>query len=120
MLTHPGYASIMTEDGFRKLALEMPEAVEASHMGHPDFRVAGKIFATIPKPGKGLGMVKLTPDEQERFLSADPKAFARVDGTWGLRGATYVRLKAVRSAIAREALRSAWQSNAPKKLIARS
>ena len=110
----------MTEEAFRKLALALPEAVEASHMGHPDFRVAGKIFATIPKPGQGMGMVKLTPDEQERFLSADPKAFERVNGTWGLRGATYVRLRVVKSAIAREALRSAWQSTAPKRLVPRS
>ena len=110
----------MTEDTFRRLALELPEAVEGSHMGHPDFRVGGKIFASIPRSGKGLGMVKLTPDEQERFMAADPKAFERVNGTWGLRGATYVRLKAAKQAMTRDALKSAWRSTAPKKLTTRS
>ena len=60
----------MTEDAFRKLALSLPDAVEASHMNHPDFRVRGKIFATIYR---GMGMVKLTPDQQEMFVKTDPR-----------------------------------------------
>ena len=54
----------MTDDDFRKIALSLPEAIESAHMGHPDFRVGGKIFATL-MPEDGWGMVKLTPDEQE-------------------------------------------------------
>ena len=110
----------MTEDKFRQLALSFPETEEKAHMGHPDFRVGGKIFATIAKPGKGVAMVKLTRDEQERFVAADSKAFEPVGGTWGLRGATYVQLRSAKLGMTRDALESAWRSTAPKKLVARS
>jgi hypothetical protein len=68
---------------FRKLALSLPEAVESAHMGHPDFRVRGKIFATLGYPDKGWGMVKLTMDDQELFTSLAPDAFSPVKGGWG-------------------------------------
>jgi hypothetical protein len=79
---------------FRKIALALPQAVEASHMGHPDFRVDGKIFATLDAPEKGWAMVKLTPEEQEVFMRAEPEMFAPAAGAWGRRGSTLVRLKA--------------------------
>ena len=89
----------MTADQFRELALSLPGATEASHMDHPDFRVGGKIFATLA-PGEVLGMVKLTPDQQGVFVRTEPANFYPVKGTWGIRGATYVRLEsAVRGAL---------------------
>ncbi len=63
----------MTEDEFRSMALGLPEASEVGHMGHPDFRVAGKIFATLGFPGQGWAMVKLTPEQQQKFDHAFPR-----------------------------------------------
>lgn len=106
----------MTVDGFRKLALALPETVESAHMGHPDFRVGGKIFATLGYPDGGWGMVKLTPEQQDGFIDADPKAFAPIKGAWGRKGATNVQLKTVRKDLLRAALVAAWLNTAPKKL----
>ena len=106
----------MTKDDFRKIALSLPEAIESEHMGHPDFRVGGKIFATL-MPEDGWGMVKLTPDEQEAFVHAAPLVFSPVPGGWGRRGATRVRLKAATKAIARDGLTAAWRIRAPKPLL---
>ena len=65
----------MTANDFRRLALSLPETEERAHMDHPDFRVAGKIFATLGYPDHGWAMVKLTPVEQEMFVKAQPKVF---------------------------------------------
>ena len=108
----------MTVDGFRKLALSLPETEERAHMGHPDFRVGGKIFATLGYPDGGWGMVKLTPEQQDGFIDADPKAFAPINGAWGRKGATNVNLKAVRKDLLRAALVAAWLNTAPKKMAA--
>ena len=78
----------MTASDFRRIALSFPEATESAHMDHPDFRVGGKIFATLDYPGKGWGMVKLPPKQQVFFIEAEPKVFAPAKGAWGLRGAT--------------------------------
>ena len=75
----------MTADEFRSLALSLPGAVESAHMGHPDFRVRKKIFATLGFPGDDWGVVLLTPDEQRRFLRAAPDVFVPVPGGWGRR-----------------------------------
>ncbi len=80
---------------FRRMALSFPETEAKSHMGHPDFRVAGKIIATLGYPDKARGMVKLTPIEQRMFVEAEPKAFAPCSGAWGRRGATGVKLSPV-------------------------
>lgn len=108
----------MTPDGFRRLALELPEAVESAHMGHPDFRVGGRIFATLGCPDAGWGMVKLDPDQQEAFTRSHPAVFAPVPGGWGQRGATRVALGAARAGVVRDALFEAWRYVAPKKLLA--
>ena len=84
----------MTQDGFRRLALSLPEATEVGHMGHPDFRVRGKIFATLGYPDGGFGMLKLTPEQQEALISAEPLVFSPIKGAWGRGGATNVRLAA--------------------------
>jgi hypothetical protein len=106
----------MTASEFRRLALAQPEAVEASHMDHPDFRVGGKIFATLG-PGEVWGMVKLTPEEQATFLTAQPAAFAPASGAWGRRGATIVQLKPAKKSLVKEAMQLAWRNTAPAKLV---
>jgi len=106
----------MTPDGFRKLALALPEAEESAHMGHPDFRVRGKIFATLGAPDASFGMVKLTREQQEGFVDFAPKVFVPVKGGWGLGGATNVRLAAATAATLRPALETAWRNVAPKSL----
>ena len=106
----------MTAKDFREIALSLPESIESAHMDHPDFRVGGKIFATLDAPSKGWGMVKLWPDQQAEFLKSDPKAFKPAQGAWGLRGATYVHLRAAKKPAVRRALIAAWRNTAPKKL----
>jgi hypothetical protein len=106
----------VTANKFRKLALGFPEASENAHMGHPDFRVGGKIFATLG-PDEDWGMVKLTPEEQAAFMRSDPAAFHPASGAWGRRGATIVRLRQAKESIVREALIAAWRSTAPKRLV---
>ena len=86
-------------------------------MNHPDFRVRGKIFATLGYPDTGLGMVKLFPDQQEEFVRAEPKVFAPVNGLWGRRGATYVHLKVAKKRSVQRALAAAWRNTAPRKLV---
>ena len=107
----------MTAAEFRRMALGFPEATEGAHMDHPDFRVGGKIFATLGYPESGVGMVKLFPDQQKDLVRAEPEAFAPVNGLWGQRGATYVRLKAAKKASVRRALAAAWRNTAPRKLV---
>lgn len=106
----------MTPDDFRELALSLPETREASHMGHPDFRVHGKIFATLGSPDAGCGMVKLKPEQQQLFLQLAPEVFEPATGEWGRIGPTTVRLEAVKADVAREALAAAWKNAAPKHL----
>jgi len=107
----------MTVNEFRKLALGFPEAVESSHMHHPDFRVRGKIFATLGYPDDDSAVVKLTPDEQKEFIRDDPNVFQPVKGAWGRRGNTNVYLPAAKIDIVREALTAAWRNTAPKRLM---
>lgn len=103
----------MTADEFRRLALSMPGAIESAHMGHPDFRAGGRIFATLSYPDQAWGMVKLTPEQQEAFVSAAPDVFAPVKGGWGLGGATNVNLEVAKLARLRVALAVAWRNVAP-------
>lgn len=107
----------MTPNEFRAIALSFPEAAESSHGGHPDFRVGGKVFASLGWPDGEWGMVKLTPEQQDVFVQVDPKAFRPVKGSWGLQGNTNVRLKAVKKSALREAMEAAWKNRAPKKLV---
>ena len=97
----------MTSDEFRKMALEIPTAVERSHMNHPDFRVAGKIFASLGAPGENWGMVKLTPEQQRTFVEKAPEIFRPCSGAWGRQGATNVYLAAAKAAIVRATLDAA-------------
>jgi len=106
----------MTENEFRKLALSLAGAEESAHMGHPDFRVGGKVFATL-QPAKGMGMVSLSTEQQEIFIKVAPEIFEPVPGGWGRKGATYVRLSAASKKIVREAMSSAWRNRASRKLL---
>jgi hypothetical protein len=105
----------MTALEFRSLALELPEAVESAHMGHPDFRVGGKIFATLG-PGDAWGMVKLTPEQQQTQVAAAPHAFEPCAGAWGRRGATKINLEAAVPTLVQQALLKAWVNAAPDRL----
>ena len=83
----------MTVDDFRRLALVLPEATEAAHMAHPDFRVRNRIFATL-WPKEGRGVVMLTPEQQKVLIELKPVVFSPVPGAWGRRGSTNVNLEA--------------------------
>jgi hypothetical protein len=110
---------ILTSNEFRKMAHGLPEVLELSHMGHPDFRVGGKIFATLGFPDTDWAMVKLTPDEQELFVQIEPLSFQPVKGGWGRQGATNIRLRSAKKNTVREALVAAWRNRAPKSLAPR-
>jgi hypothetical protein len=107
----------MTAKDFRQIALSLPETEERAHMDHPDFRVGGKIFATLGYPDKAHAMVKLTPEEQHYFSKDAPEAFAPVKGAWGRSGATSVNLKAASKETLRQAIEAAWRNTAPKRLL---
>jgi hypothetical protein len=106
----------MNSSDFRRLALSLPEVTEQSHMDHPDFRVAGKIFATLGYPEQGWAIVEITPAEQGMFIKTQPGAFSPCAGAWGRRGATSIRLKAARKVTVGRALQAAWVLVAPKSL----
>jgi hypothetical protein len=105
----------MTAHEFRSLALSLPEAAEDAHMGHPDFRVRGKIFATLG-PDEAWGMVKLTADQQGSFVRIEPEIFQPFKGAWGRRGCTKICLAAAQEVTVRQALIAAWRNTAPKRL----
>jgi hypothetical protein len=107
----------MSPKDFRRLALSFPEAVEAEHMSHPDFRVGGRIFATLAYPDKTYGMVKLPPLEQDKFVQDQPEIFTPVSGYWGKNGATHVHLKKATRKTLQPALEAAWRNAAPKQLV---
>ena len=70
----------VTSDEFRTLALSLPDVAEGAHMGHPDFRVRGKIFATLGYPDEAWGMVKLKPEQQAVLVQAEPAVFRPIKG----------------------------------------
>jgi hypothetical protein len=107
----------VTANDFRRLALSLPQAEERAHMNHPDFRVGGKIFATLGCPDESGAMVKLSPEQQHYFSKDHPDVFVPVKGAWGRRGATTVHLKAADKETLRNAIRAAWRNTAPKRLV---
>jgi hypothetical protein len=106
----------MTPNEFRELALSFPEAIESAHMHHPDFRVGGRIFATLDYPNKDSAMVKLRRDEQREFMRSNPDIFQPAKGAWGRQGSTLVYLPAATIDVVREARAAAWRNTAPKRL----
>jgi len=108
----------MTAAEFRRLALSLPSAEERAHMGHPDFRVGGKIFATLGHPDARHGTIMMSPQDQDLLIRDYPRVFVHAAGAWGRSGSTSVVLRiAPRRAVA-AALESAWRRRAPKKLLA--
>jgi len=107
----------MTANDFRRIALSLPVAEERAHMDHPDFRVGGKIFATLGYPDKSRGMVKLSPEHQHYFSKDYPNVFVPVKGAWGRRGATSVHLKTADRETLCNAIKAAWRNTAPKRLV---
>jgi hypothetical protein len=106
----------MTARAFRTFALSLPEATEGSHMGHADFRVRGKIFASLG-PKEDWAMVKLPPDEQADLLDEDGEVYQPASGAWGLQGCTIVQLRGGKAQTVRGALVAAWRKTAPKTLV---
>jgi hypothetical protein len=95
---------MINDEAFRRLALSLPGVSEQAHMGHPDFRVGSRVFATLDYPGPGWAMVKLSPEEQAMLCEAAPAVFSRVKGGWGRGGATLMALGEVDEATAARAL----------------
>jgi hypothetical protein len=108
---------VMTPANFRRMALEMHGASEGAHMSHPDFRVGGRIFATLGYPNEDFAVVVLTPEDQQIFVCLAPRAFAPVKGGWGRRGGTQVTLAAVKPPILRKAIKAAWETRAAKRAL---
>lgn len=109
----------MTADAFRRMALSFEDATEGAHMRHPDFRVGGRIFATLGYPDKSWGTLMLTPAQQKKCVDAAPEVFRPVKGPWGRRGATNVYLRAATKRVLLPALESAWWNAALKRPKAR-
>ena len=99
----------MIPSAFRRIALSLPDAVEGTHMGHADFRMNGKVFATLGWPDKAWAMVRLPLELQDALVRAAPNAFKPENGAWGRQGSTMVRLAAADEATLKDAIRSAWQ-----------
>ncbi len=106
----------MTPAAFGKLALSLPEAKASSHFDTPDYRVAGKIFATAGKRD-GRAVLKLTPDQQQLLCEAEPGMFTPVDSAWGKKGWTNLTLAKADVKTARSALWMAWKNAAPRTLL---
>ena len=100
----------MTADEFRSIALAMDGAIERAHMGHPDFRANGRIFATLHADLRH-GMVQLTPEQQQLYVRAQPGAFTLEAGAWGRAGSTRVRLDEVDEDTLGEAMTLAWRNS---------
>ena len=94
---------------FRRLALSLGGAEESSHMGSPDFRVGGRIFATLAVQSQGYGNLMLTPEMQAEFVEAEPEVFVAIPGGWGRSGATHVVLAKANEDLLAGALRAAWK-----------
>ena len=103
----------MRGNDFRRIALGMDGALEGAHMGHPDFRAHGRIFATL-NAEETLGVVMLTPDQQQTFLAEHPAMFSPGPGAWGRSGSTRVHLDVADEDTTGEAITLAWQNSATK------
>jgi hypothetical protein len=99
----------MTPADFRRIALSLEGAEQGSHMGAVDFRVGGRIFATLAHQSKGYGNLMLTPEQQAAFVGELPDVFLPVAGGWGLMGATHIVLANANEDVVHGALVAAWR-----------
>jgi len=104
----------VTPADFRRIALSLEGAEEGSHMGSADFRVGGRIFATLASVKQGYGNLMLTPEMQAEFVAEQPDVFLPVAGGWGRGGATHMRLAAANEDLMEGALRAAWKLRVEK------
>jgi hypothetical protein len=104
----------MTAADFRRLALSLPGAEEESHVGSADFRVGGRIFATLASENKGYGNLMLTPEVQAEFVQEQPDIFLPIPGGWGKSGSTHVRLAQADEDLLAGALKRAWKLRVEK------
>jgi len=104
----------MNAADFRRIALSLQGAEESSHMGAPDFRVGGRIFATLASEAQGYGNLMLTPEQQAAFVQELPDMFVPIAGGWGRMGATHIRLAAANEEVLTGALRTAWKVRVEK------
>lgn len=104
----------MTIEDFRRIALSFAGAEEKSHMGAADFRVGGRIFATLASAKQGYGNLMLTPEQQAAFVEELPEIFLPVHGGWGRMGATHIRLAVASEDVLRGALQAAWKLRVEK------
>jgi YjbR len=118
VLLFEGY--FMTADRFRALVLSFPETEERAHHDHPDFRVGGKIFATLGYPDATHGMVQLTPEQQAEFMHDFPLVFSPAAGAWGLKGSTIVHLAKATKAVLEVAVGAAYKNTIAKSSVRRS
>jgi len=107
----------VTALAFRKMALSFPESSEGQHFDVPDFRVAGKIFATLGLQREGFGVLLLTPEQQAGMVADAPEIFSPVPGGWGRKGSTRILLAKVTPDVLESALRTAWLGKAPRRLV---
>ena len=120
-----GYSRLDNDEGmdaedYRRIALSLPGAEEGSHMGAPDFRVGGRIFATLASQDKGYGNLMLTPEQQAAFVEELPEVFLPIAGGWGRTGATHIRLDLANEDLLAGALRTAWKLRLEKNVKSRS
>jgi len=99
----------MNADDFRRIPLSLEGAEESSHMGQPDFRVGGRIFATLASAGQGYGNLMLALEQQAAFVEELPEVFVPIAGGWGLMGMTHIRLAVAKEDVMAGALRTAWK-----------
>ncbi len=104
----------MNNRDFRRIALSFPDAEESSHMGQPDFRVGGHIFATLASAKQGYGNVKLTLEQQQSFVEELPEIFLPIPGGWGRMGMTHIRLAAASEDVLTGALQAAYNLRVEK------
>jgi hypothetical protein len=104
----------MDTNDFRRIALSLDGAEEGSHVGAMDFRVGGRIFATLAHAAKGYGNLIITPEQQAAFVEELPGVFLPVHGGWGRMGATHIRLAAATEDVCEGALRTAWKLRVDK------
>ena len=109
----------MDAEDFRRIALSLAGAEEGSHMGAADFRVGGKIFATLASQDKGYGNLMLTPEQQAAFVEELPGVFVPIAGGWGRMGATHIRLDLANEDLLAGALRTAWRLRLEKNVRSR-
>lgn len=104
----------MNAEDFRRIALSLEGAEEGSHMGAADFRVGGRIFATLASVKDGYGNLMLTPEQQAAFVGELPEVFVPIPGGWGRMGMTHIRLAEANEDVLSGALRTAWRLRVEK------